>query len=163
MSRKITQKNSINIQNRQARHEFFIKNTFEAGIVLTGIEVKSIRAGQVNISDGYIVERNRELFLQNTTISTYKFAFADQLKSNYNPQQLRKLLLHKKEINKCIASIQKKGMTIVPLAIYSNKRGLIKIEIGLAEGKKLHDKRASLKEQEWNRDKARMLKDFGLK
>lgn len=151
-----TQK-SINIQNRKAFHEFFIKSRIESGIVLTGAEVKSLRSGHGNISNAYVIEKDRELMIQNFNIPLYKSTklFSNEL---YNPNQIRKLLLHKREIIKCMNHISKKGMTIVPLSLYSNKRGLFKLEIGIAEGKKLHDKRQSIKERDWQREKDKIVK-----
>ncbi|UFX98518.1 SsrA-binding protein SmpB [Candidatus Gromoviella agglomerans] len=140
----------ILIKNRAITHEFNIEERFQAGISLLGLEVKSIRNGQCNISEAYISHKKGELFLQNALISQYKFASVEK---NYTPMRLRKLLLHKKEINKCIGKSQKKGMTIIPISMFLNKRGLIKIEIAIAKGKKLFDKRRSEKEKEWTREK----------
>lgn len=155
--KKAHTKKSISIQNRKALHDFFIKSRIESGIVLTGPEVKSLRSGHGNISNAYVIEKNKELMIQNFSIPLYKSAklFAND---SYNPNQTRKLLLHKKEILKCMNHISKKGMTIIPLSLYSNKRGIFKLEIGIAEGKKLHDKRQSIKERDWQREKDKIVK-----
>ncbi len=141
-------------QNRKARHNYHIEEEFEAGIVLTGSEVKSLRAGESNINDSYAEVKNEEAFLINAYIKEYEQAN----RFNHSSRRVRKLLLHRKEINKMMAAVQRKGMTIVTLKLYFNDQNRCKVQLGLARGKKLHDKRASDKEKDWNRQKARLLK-----
>ena len=139
--------------NRKASFNYFFEDLLEAGIVLKGSEIKSIREGKVNIADSYAVEKGGELFLINSHISSYKQASY----SNHNPTDERKLLLNKREINKLIGKMQKDGLTIVPTKMYF-KKGKAKIELAVAKGKKLHDKRASKKDRDWNRDKSRYFR-----
>jgi len=139
--------------NRKASFNFFFEEFLEAGIVLKGSEIKSIRDGKINIADSYAVEKNGEIVLINSHIASYKQASY----SNHNPIDERKLLLKKKEINKIIGKIQREGFTIVPTKMYF-KKGKAKIELAIAKGKKLYDKRATKKNREWNRDKARYIR-----
>ena len=139
--------------NRKASFNFFFEELLEAGIVLKGSEIKSIREGKINIADSYAVEKNGEIVLINSHIASYKHASY----SNHNPIDERKLLLKKKEINKIIGKIQREGFTIVPTKMYF-KKGKAKIELAIAKGKKLYDKRATKKNREWNRDKARYIR-----
>jgi SsrA-binding protein len=139
--------------NRKASFNYFFEDLIEAGIVLKGSEIKSIRDGKVNIGDSYAIEKNGELVLINSHISSYKQASY----SNHNPMDERKLLLKKKEINKLIGKIQRDGFTIVPTKMYFRK-GKAKIEIAVAKGKKQFDKRAAKKQRDWNRDKARYVR-----
>lgn len=141
--------------NRKARHNYQIEEEFEAGIVLTGSEVKSLRGGESNIADSYAEIKGSEMFLINCYIKEYEQAN----RYNHESRRVRKLLLHRKEINKMMAAVQRKGMTIVTLKLYFNDQNRAKVMLGLAKGKKLHDKRASEKEKDWNRQKARLLKD----
>jgi SsrA-binding protein len=141
-------------QNRRARHEYFIEDSFEAGIVLMGSEVKSVREGNVSIADSYADENNGEVLLLNSYIAEYKGA--NQF--NHIPKRPRKLLMHRREIKKLFGKLKVKGYTLVPLSIYLNEKNIVKIEMGLAKGKKQHDKRATEKERDWNRDKARIVK-----
>lgn len=143
--------------NRKARHNFLIEETVEAGLVLVGSEIKSLRAGSANITDAYAAARKGELFLMNAYIPEY--TFANRL--NHEPRRPRKLLLHRREISRLSGAIERKGMTLVPLSIYFNERGMAKIELGLARGKKAYDKRASEKDRDWQRDKARILRARG--
>ena len=138
--------------NRKASFNFFFESLYEAGIVLKGSEIKSIREGRVNIADSYAIEKYGELFLINTHIPTYKQASY----SNHNPTDERKLLLNKKEINKLVGKINREGFTLVPTKIYF-KKGKVKVEIAVAKGKKLYDKRQVKKTRDWNREKARLL------
>lgn len=147
----------IAAQNRKARHNYFIEDTLEAGIMLLGTEVKSLRAGQGNLNDAYAAEQSGELYLLNAHIPEYKHGN----RNNHAPRRPRKLLLRARELNKLLGAISREGMTAVPLSIYFNERGLAKVELGLAKGKKQHDKRASIKEREWNREKARALRGKG--
>lgn len=144
--------------NRRARFEYFLKDTYEAGIQLTGTEVKSLRHGQCSISESYVVESHGELFLIGATIAVYAPAGAHL---QHQPSRRRKLLLHKREINKIMGAIQRSGLTVVPTRLYFNKTGMAKLEIAIAEGKKLHDKRETTKNRDWNRDKARIMRDKG--
>ena len=130
--------------NRQARFLYEILETYEAGIELKGTEVKSIRAGKANLRDGYAIIRNGEIWLLNVHISPYQ---ASSSYFNHDPLRTRKLLLHKKEINKLIGKVEQKGLTLVPLKMYL-KGSLVKVSIGLARGKKLHDKRDTLKRRQ---------------
>ena len=141
-------------QNRKARHNYQIEEEFESGVVLTGSEVKSLRAGESNITDSYAEVKGSEVFLINAYIKEYDQAN----RFNHDARRVRKLLLHRKEINKMLASVQRKGMTIVTLKLYFNDQNRCKVLLGLAKGKKQHDKRASDKEKDWNRQKARLLK-----
>tara|TARA_E500000331_G_scaffold117012_1_gene114297 strand:+ start:95 stop:565 length:471 start_codon:yes stop_codon:yes gene_type:complete len=139
--------------NRKASFNYFFLDLLEAGIVLKGSEIKSIRNGKVNIADSYAAEKGGELFLVNSHIASYKKASY----SDHNPMDDRKLLLNKKEINKLIGKIQKEGLTIVPTKMYF-KKGKAKLEIAIAKGKKQFDKRAVKKNRDWNRDKARYIR-----
>ena len=139
--------------NRKASFNYFFEDLIEAGIVLKGSEIKSIRNGKVNIADAYAVEKNGEIILINSHIAQYKQAN----KENHNPTDDRKLLLNKKEINRLIGKMQREGFTIVPTKMYF-KKGKAKIEIAVAKGKKQFDKRSTKKERDWNRDKARYIR-----
>ena len=139
--------------NRKANFNFFFENFVEAGIVLKGSEIKSIRQGKVNIADSYAVEKNGEIILINSHIASYKQASY----SNHKPLDERKLLLKKKEINKLIGKIQREGFTIIPTKMYF-KKGKAKIELAIAKGKKQYDKRATKKKRDWDRDKARYIR-----
>ncbi len=143
--------------NRKARHDYLIEETFEAGVALAGSEVKSLRQGSANITDAYATMRRGELFLMSAYIAEY--GQANRL--NHEPRRPRKLLMHRQEINRLAGSIERKGMTLVPLSIYFNERGVAKIELGLARGKRAYDKRASEKERDWQRQKARVLRERG--
>lgn len=138
--------------NRKARHDYHIEDTFEAGIVLTGSEIKSIRAGQVNLRDSFAIVRNGELWLMNTHIAPYHQASY----TNHEPRRDRKLLMHRREINRLSGKLQEKGLTLIPLQIYL-KNSRAKIELGLARGKKLYDKRESLRERDDRRQITRAL------
>ncbi|OFV47921.1 SsrA-binding protein SmpB [Oligella sp. HMSC09E12] len=141
--------------NRKARHDYFIEEEFEAGMVLEGWEVKAIRAGRTQIGESHIVIRNGELFVLNMLISPLGTA-----STHIRPDasRTRKLLMHKHEINKLIGRVEQRGFTLVPLNLYY-KNGLIKMTVGLAKGKKQHDKRATIKERAWEREKARIMKN----
>ena len=153
MKKKTNQGLKIICLNRKASFNYFFESLLEAGIVLKGSEIKSLRQGKVNIADSYAVEKNGEIVLINSHIASYKHASY----SNHNPIDERKLLLKKKEINKIIGKIQREGFTIVPTKMYF-KKGKAKIELAIAKGKKLYDKRATKKNREWNRDKARYIR-----
>tara|TARA_B100001741_G_C16240869_1_gene453891 strand:+ start:83 stop:553 length:471 start_codon:yes stop_codon:yes gene_type:complete len=139
--------------NRKASFNYFFDDLFEAGVVLKGSEIKSVRDGKVNISDAYAIEKGGEIFLINSHISSYKQASH----SNHNPTSERKLLLNKKEINKLIGKMQKEGFTLIPTKMYF-KKGKAKLEIAVAKGKKQFDKRQAIKRKDWNRDKARYVR-----
>ena len=139
--------------NRKAGFNFFFENFYEAGIVLTGSEIKSIRSGKVNIAESYAIERNGEIFLMNSHIPAYKEASY----SNHNPTDDRKLLLNKREINKLIGKINREGFTLIPTKLYF-KKGKVKVEIAVAKGKKQYDKRQTKKTRDWNRDKSRYVR-----
>jgi len=125
--------------------------------MLQGTEVKSLREGKANISEAYASEQGGELYLVNATIPEYRGGN----RFNHEPRRPRKLLLHRRELNKLVGAVRKQGQTVVPLSLYFNPRGLAKIEIGLARGKKMYDKRASIKDRDWQRDKQRLLRDKG--
>ena len=153
MNKKTNSGLKIICLNRKASFNYFFEDLLEAGIVLKGSEIKSIRDGKVNIADSYAVEKDGELILINSHIASYKQASY----SNHNPTDERKLLLNKREINKLIGKIQRDGLTVVPTKMYF-KKGKAKIELAVAKGKKLHDKRASKKDRDWNRDKSRYFR-----
>ena len=140
--------------NRKAFYDYHIEEKFEAGIVLKGTEVKSLRAGQVNLKDSYASVDHGEMMLHNCHISPYSHGNL----MNHDPLRPRKLLLHRKEINKLLGQIQQKGLTVVPLRIYFSERGLVKVELALAKGKKQYDRRESTKEREAGREVERAMK-----
>ena len=146
-------------ENRRARFDYFIEQTFEAGIMLVGTEVKSLRAGTVSLSESYAGEIQGELYLLNAHIQEYTKA---GIKTQHEVRRPRKLLLHRKEVGKLLGAIRKDGMTIVPIMIYFDKRGYAKIQIGLAKGKKQHDKRETEKKRDWAREKSRIMAHKGL-
>ena len=139
--------------NRKASFNYFFEDLIEAGIVLKGSEIKSVREGKINIADSYAVEKNGELILINSHIAQYKQASL----TNHNTMDERKLLLKKREINKLIGKMQRDGFTIIPTKMYF-KKGKAKIEIAVAKGKKQYDKRATKKDRDWNRDKSRYIR-----
>ena len=139
--------------NRKASFNYFFEDLLEAGIVLKGSEIKSIREGKVNIADSYAIEKDGQIVLINSHIAQYK----QSSYSNHNPMDERKLLFNKKEINKLIGKMQRDGFTLVPTKMYF-KKGKAKIEIAVAKGKKLYDKRETKKRRDWNRDKARYFR-----
>lgn len=141
-------------QNRRALHEYFIEERLEAGIVLQGWEVKSLRAGRVQLDQGYVLLKNGEAFLFGAQITPLPTVSTHRVP---DPQRTRKLLLHHIEISRLTGSIERKGYTLVPLSLYW-KRNRVKLQIGLAKGKKLHDKRAHEKEKDWEREKQKLLK-----
>jgi len=144
-------------RNRKARHEYAIEDTIEAGVMLIGTEVKSLRQGRGSLNEAYAEPREGDIYLVNAHIPEY--APANQF--NHEPTRPRKLLLHKREIDRLMGAVQKKGSTLVPLSIYFNDRGIAKIELALARGKKLHDKRATEKARDWQREKQRLLREEG--
>jgi SsrA-binding protein len=144
--------------NKRARFDYFLKDTLEAGIMLAGTEVKSLRHGQCSLNESYVAVEGSDLYLINANIPEYGAAGAHL---QHNPKRKRKLLLHRREINKFIGGVQRNGLTIVPTKIYFDKRGLAKLEIALAEGKKQYDKRETSKERDWNRQKGRLMREKG--
>jgi SsrA-binding protein len=144
-------------QNRRARHDYLIEDTLEAGLVLQGSEVKVLRTGQASIAEAYADAQGGELFLVNANIPEYKAAN----RFGHEPRRPRKLLLHRKEMNKLLGAIRREGVTIVPLSIYFNERGRAKVELGVAHGKKKADRRQAEKERDWQRDKARLMRARG--
>lgn len=142
-------------QNKRARFDYEISETLEAGVVLTGSELKSIRGGHVSVNESHAGEMMGELFFFNANIKEYDKAGP----FNHEAKRPRKLLVHKKQANKWLGSIKKKGMTIVPIVMYFNHKGRVKVLIGLGRGKKNHDKRATIKDREWKRDQSRILKN----
>ena len=153
MNKKTNNGLKIICLNRKASFNYFFEDLIEAGIVLKGSEIKSIRDGKINITESYAVEKNGELVLINSHIASYKQASY----SNHNPLDERKLLLNKKEINKLIGKIQREGFTIVPTKMYFRK-GKAKLELAIAKGKRQFDKRNAKKNRDWNRDKARYIR-----
>lgn len=145
---------SLIAKNRKAFHEFFIEQHFEAGLVLEGWEVKSLRAGRVQISESHVIMRGGEAWLLNSVITPLQTASTH---INPNQSRTRKLLLKELELKRLVGSVERKGYTIIPLKLYW-KKGYAKLEIALAKGKQLHDKRTATKEREWNREKARLFK-----
>ncbi len=145
--------NTINIQNRRANFEYELLEKYEAGLVLTGSEIKSIRAGKANINDAYCHFKNGELFIKNMHISPYGSGFG-----THEPTRERKLLLHKSELKKLHRAVKEDGMTIVPVRLFINKKGWAKLIIALAKGKKLYDKRESIKKRDVERELKRKFK-----
>ncbi len=145
-------------ENRKARFNYEIGDTYEAGIALTGSEVKSLRTGKATIAESYADPKNGELWLINANIPEYLQAGPF---NNHAPKRPRRLLLHHREIDRLSNAVEREGMTIVPLKLYFNERGRAKIEIALARGKKLHDKRETLKKRSWEREKGRLLRVKG--
>ena len=143
--------------NRKARFSYFIDDIVEAGIMLTGTEVKSLREGRGNIAEAYATPANGELWLINAHISEYTAGN----RYNHEPRRQRKLLLHRREIDRLSGLTQQAGVTLVPLKLYFNDRGIVKLELGVGRGKKLHDKRQTIKDRDWQREKARVLRDRG--
>jgi SsrA-binding protein len=143
-------------ENRRARFDYFLEQFFEAGLALTGSEVKSLRNGRANIAESYAAVEGDEIVLVNADIPPYAQAGPH---FNHEPRRHRKLLLKRKEIDKLIGAVQREGRTIIPLKLFWNDRGLAKLEVALAKGKQAHDKREATAERDWQRDKARLMKD----
>jgi SsrA-binding protein len=144
-------------ENRRARFDYFLEDRIEAGLILTGTEVKSLREGKAQIADSYASAEGREMVLINAYIAEYGKAN----RFNHEPRRHRKLLLHRRQIDKLLAAIQREGKTIVPTRLYFNDKGLVKLELALAKGKKLHDKRATEADRDWKRDQGRLMRDRG--
>ncbi len=144
-------------ENRRARHEYDVEEIFEAGILLSGTEVKSLRAGEASIAESYAEVKGDEVFLVNANIPEY----AKANRFNHEPRRPRKLLLHAREIARLNGAVSRQGMTLVPLSIYFNERGRAKVELALARGRKLHDRREAEKARDWKREQARLLRERG--
>jgi SsrA-binding protein len=144
-------------ENRRARYEYYIEDVVEAGIMLTGTEVKSLRVGQASIAESFAEVKDGQMWLINATIQVFSHGNI----FNHEPKRPRKLLLHAREIDRMNSAVTRQGMTLIPLNIYFNDRGRAKVELALGRGKKLHDKRETSKERDWQRDKARLLRDRG--
>ena len=144
-------------QNRRARHDYFIEDSLEAGIVLTGTEVKSLREGRASLQDSYAAEMGGELWLFNAYIPEYRPAN----RFNHETRRPRKLLVHRREVDRLTGAVRRKGVTLVPLSLYFNQRGMAKVDLGLARGKRVHDKRETERQRDWQREKARLLREKG--
>lgn len=144
-------------QNRKARHNYLIEESLEAGLVLAGTEVKSLRLGRASIVEAYAADRQGELYLFNSHIPIYDAAG----RFNHQPKRPRKLLLHSRELARLIGLIRREGYTLVPLSLYFNQRGIAKVELGLARGKRKVDKRETEKRRDWQRQKARLMRERG--
>ena len=156
--KKKKEPNGLIAENRRARYEFTLADTYEAGIQLTGTEVKSLREGQANIAESYVSPENGEVMLINANIPECQQAGPF---NQHEPRRPRRLLLHKKEIARISQAVDRQGMTMVPLRLYFNDRGLVKLQIAVAQGKKLHDKRDTERKRDWNRQKQRIMRDRG--
>ncbi len=150
-------KQKIVAENRKARFNYHIEDTFEAGLALAGTEVKSLRFGEGSIAESYAEVKDGEVWLINANIPE----FSHGNRHNHEPKRPRKLLLHTREIDKLFGAVERKGMTLVPLSIYFNSRGRAKVELALAKGKQAHDKRQTMKDRDWQRDKARLMREKG--
>jgi SsrA-binding protein len=157
MAKKQDDGQKIVADNRKARYLYFIESTLEAGLVLTGSEVKSLRSGKANIAESYAMAKDGELFLVNAYIPEYLMAN----RFNHEPRRVRKLLVRGLQGRRLAIAIQREGMTLIPMKVYFNPRGIAKVELGVAKGKKLHDKRETSKSRDWARDKARLMRDKG--
>ena len=150
-------KKKVVAENRRARFDYFIDETLEAGIMLTGTEVKSLRFGEGSIAESYAEVKNGEVYLVNSNVPE----FSHGNRYNHEPKRPRKLLLHEREIARLQGAVERKGMTLVPLSVYFNSRGRAKVELALAKGKNAADKRHTIKERDWKRDQARIMRDHG--
>lgn len=150
-------KRKIVAENRRARFDYFIETTYEAGIALTGTEVKSLRFGEGSIAESYAEVKDEQVWLINSNIPE----FSHGNRFNHQPKRPRKLLLHEREIHRMHGAVAREGMTLVPLSVYFNGQGRAKVELALAKGKKAHDKRDTIKERDWKREQQRLLRDRG--
>ena len=157
MAKKADPEKKVVANNRKARFSYAIDDTLEAGIMLTGSEVKALRSGKATIAESYAHAKDGEIWLVNAYIPEYTMAN----RFNHEPKRTRKLLVRKTEARKLSAAVQREGMTLVPLRVYFNPKGIAKIELGIARGKKLHDKRETEKQRDWARDKARLMRAKG--
>ena len=155
MAKKASPDQKIVADNRKARYSYAIESTIEAGLVLMGSEVKSLRTGKATIAEAYAYAKDGEVFLVNSYIPEYRMAN----RFNHEPRRVRKLLVRKSEAQKLSVAVQRQGMTLVPLKLYFNRKGVAKIELGIARGKKIHDKRQTEKTRDWERQKGRLLRD----
>jgi len=150
-------KQKVVAENRKARFDYHIEDVFEAGLALQGTEVKSLRFGEGSIAESYAEIKDGQVWLVNANIPE----FSHGNRFNHEPKRPRKLLLHEREINKLFGAVERKGMTLVPLSIYFNARGRAKVELALAKGKQAHDKRQTMKDRDWQRGKARLMREKG--
>ena len=157
MAAKTERKIKIVADNRRARFNYEIGEVFEAGIMLTGTEVKSLRTGKATIAESYADARGGEIWLINSNIPEYLQAS----RFNHEPKRRRKLLLHKRQVNRLAGAVEREGMTLVPLRLYFNEKGRAKLELALGRGKKLHDKRETLKKRSWDRERGRLMREKG--
>ena len=151
------QRNRLIAQNKKARHDYHIEDTWEAGLVLMGTEVKSLRTGQSSIAESYALVEDEEVFLINSSIPPY----GSQGYSTHEPRRRRRLLMRAREIAKLHGAITRQGLTLIPLSLYFNSKGRAKVELALARGKKVHDKRETIKERDWKRDQSRIMRSRG--
>ena len=157
MAKKAEPERRVVADNRKARYSYSIDDTIEGGLVLMGSEVKSLRSGKATIAESYAQAKDGEIILINSYIPEYTMAN----RFNHEPRRPRKILVHKREAAKLAAAVQREGMTLIPLRVYFNARGIAKIELGIAKGKKIHDKRETEKKRDWQRDKARLMRSKG--
>jgi SsrA-binding protein len=157
MAKKEDPNRKLVAENRRARFDYLIEETFEAGIQLVGTEVKSLRGGRANIAESYASTERGELWLINATIPEYPPAG----QFNHEPRRARKLLVRGRELKKLMGAVEREGRTLAPLKLYFNERGIAKLEVALAKGKKAHDKRAAAKDADWKRQQSRLLRDRG--
>lgn len=157
MAAKKESKKKVVAENRRARFDYFIEDTLEAGLMLTGTEVKALREGKANIAESYASPEEDAIWLINANIPEYSAGN----RQNHEPKRKRKLLLHKKEIARLSQAVERKGYTLIPLRLYFNDRGMAKLELGLGQGKKSHDKRDTIKDRDWSRQKQRLLRERG--
>jgi SsrA-binding protein len=157
MAKKADPEKKVVADNRKARFSYAIDGTIEAGIMLMGSEVKALRTGKATIAESYAQAKDGEIWLVNAYIPEYTMAN----RFNHEPKRMRKLLVRKTEARKLSAAVQREGMTLVPLRVYFNPKGIAKIELGIAKGKKLHDKRETEKKRDWARDRARLMRAKG--
>jgi len=157
MAKKKDDERKVVADNRKARFAYAIESTLETGLHLMGSEVKSLRSGKANIAESYAHAKDGEIFLVNAYIPEYTMAN----RFNHEPRRARKLLVHKGEAKKLAIAVQREGMTLIPLRVYFTPKGVAKCELGVARGKKLHDKRQTEKQRDWQRDKARLMRDRG--
>ena len=157
MAKKKDDTRKVVADNRKARYNYAIEDTLEAGLILMGSEVKALRTGKATIAESYAQAKDGEIFLVNSYIPEYKMAN----RFNHEPTRDRKILVHKREAAKLATATQREGMTLIPLRVYFNPKGIAKIELGIAKGKKLHDKRETEKKRDWQRDKARLMRNKG--
>jgi len=154
MTEKKEKSSTLIAENRKARYEYFIEEDIEAGIILTGTEVKSLRMGRATIADAHAAEKQGELWLFNLNIPEYKMGN----RYNHDPKRPRKLLLHQKQVDKLLGKIKIKGLTLVPLKMYFNPRGIVKVLLGVGKGKKEYEKRDTIKQRDWQREQRSLLK-----